>query len=810
MLVLFCLGCGPSAITVDMPLHLEDHLDAATITGSELPGNPPETVEWRFDQPQPDWQATPLWNPPFAAATLARTGEGLRVSLTDRTRNPNGRPIAGIHVNVPDWDPREWAEVVIRARVDSASSVNFVRLAFNLREGRGDATNFLPPFQFSGQSSPIVRDGAIQTYRLRVGDGGRRVGGGDQLGLWQQLVLWFATDDAPGSIEVLSVSVVPKGAVYADSSHGVRPVTIGERIRRTLYTHAPGSIAYRVRVPEGGRLDAALGVLHSHDSVTFRIKVRSGGTDATLFDEQYTAEQWGQRSVDLAQYAGQTVTLTLETEAAQPGRVALWGAPTLSGSAPAAGNRPNVIFYVIDGGWADDMSVYGYSRRTTPYLERLAAEGVVFEHAYSTASWTKPSTITFMTSLPNSVVVKDIDMQFEPLPANAVPMADHVHRAGYQTAVFTSNPWAGAISGLERGTDLMRDGRATRDYTSSVELQDDYWAWRDAYPAQPYWVHFQTTDVHEYEGTQPAPVAPFSGMYVTAGRRREFFREWERFNAERARTPSEGSTAAFKRGALEAARVDRVGFFETMRALYDESVAHQDYQIGRLVERLRERGEWENTLLIIAADHGIAAALWDLAAFMEDTMPPPWNEPILRSSISRVPLVFVWPGHIEGGRRFEDPVSMIDVLPTVLDLLGLPQPDIAQGQSLAPLLRGVPGWEARPVILEEVSYNRRANRREGLIEMIDGRWGASLQLFHAETDSANRRPWPLLLFDVWADPQALHPVNEQYPDLVQKYTGLLEAQWTAHRALATRFTGRDPIALTPEQLEQLRALGYIR
>jgi arylsulfatase A-like enzyme len=504
------------------------------------------------------------------------------------------------------------------------------------------------------------------------------------------------------------------------------------------------------------------------------------------------------------------VTLTLETEADQPGTVAFWGAPTVSGSAPVAGNRPNVIFYVIDGGWADDMSVYGYNRRTTPYLERLAAEGVVFEHAYSTASWTKPSTITFMTSLHNSTVVNDIDMQFEPLPAKAVPMADHMHRAGYQTAVFTSNPWAGAISGLERGTDLMRDGRATRDYTSSVELQDDYWAWRDAYPAQPYWVHFQTTDVHEYEGTQPAPVAPFSGMYVTAGRRREFFHEWERFNAERARTPSEGSTAAFKRGALEAAGVDRVGFFETMRALYDESVAHQDYQIGRLVERLRERGEWENTLLIIAADHGIAAALWDLTAFIQGTMPPPWNEPILRSSISRVPLIFVWPGHIEGGRRFEDPVSMIDVLPTVLDLLGLPQPDIAQGQSLAPLLRGLPGWEARPVILEEVSYNRRANRREGLIEMIDGRWGASLQLFHAESDSANRRPWPLLLFDVWADPQALHPINEQYPDLVQKYTGLLEAQWTAHQVLATRFTGRDPIALTPEQLETLRALGYIR
>ena len=77
-------------------------------------------------------------------------------------------------------------------------------------------------------------------------------------------------------------------------------------------------------------------------------------------------------------------------------------------------------------------------------------------------------------------------------------------------------------------------------------------------------------------------------------------------------------------------------------------------------------------------------------------------------------------------------------------------------------------------------------------------------------DPDRRRPWPLLLYDVWADPFALHPVNEEHPDLVEKYTAFLEQQWKDHQALAMRFTPGGQVTLTPEQLERLRALGYIR
>jgi arylsulfatase A-like enzyme len=566
-------------------------------------------------------------------------------------------------------------------------------------------------------------------------------------------------------------------------------------------------MAYRVRVPEQGRVDVALGVLSEQAPVTFAVTATlSNGTVEKLFEERYAdPDQWAQRSVDLSKFAGRTVTLTLEAQAEQPGTVALWGAPTVSGARTS--DKPNIIFYVIDGGWPDDMSVYGYNRRTTPNLERLAAEGALFEHAYSNTPRTSTSTPSFMTSLQNSVLGQT--RQFAPIPTQVLTMAERFHAAGYQTAVFTSNPNAGSPSNLERGVDLMQDTDLGPQQPTSVALQSDYWSWRDAFRGEPYWVHFQTTDVHFADLDR---VPGFRGLYTTEERRREYYQERARLAQVpgRARADSEG---------FRIAGVNRAGFMETLRGLYDESLAQQDHQIGRLVERLKERGEWEHTLLIVASDHGIEAVNFaGFGGLLQDTLPAPWTHSLLRGSVTRVPLIFVWPGHIEGGRRFEAPVSMIDVLPTVLDLTGLPMPDVMQGQSLAPLLRGEPGWTPRPVIMDYFEADPQTGQLRGYLDVIDGRWGASMYIGPPPADSAehrpwpgaDHRPWPVLLFDVWEDPLALYPINEQRPDLVEKYTSFLEQQWEDHQALATRFTTGEQVVLTPQQLERLRALGYIR
>ena len=262
------------------------------------------------------------------------------------------------------------------------------------------------------------------------------------------------------------------------------------------------------------------------------------------------------------------------------------------------------------------------------------------------------------------------------------------------------------------------------------------------------------------------------------------------------------------------------------RDLHDETMAHQDYQLGQLVARLKATGAWERTVLIVAADHGVHAGANDYAVRMRGLQQVDsdartaadggHDAAMFASGVSRIPLVVVWPGRIAPGQRFSDPVSMIDMLPTILDLVDLPMPDMMQGQSLAPLLLGEPGWEPRPVILDEFNAGARTGALRGRIEVVDGRWGASLQINPPEADDWGNvrwgasRPVPLLLFDLWNDPLCLNSLHEEYPDLVEKYTTFLEAQFEAHLALGRQLTASEASSLTPEQLETLRSLGYIR
>jgi arylsulfatase A-like enzyme len=230
-------------------------------------------------------------------------------------------------------------------------------------------------------------------------------------------------------------------------------------------------------------------------------------------------------------------------------------------------------------------------------------------------------------------------------------------------------------------------------------------------------------------------------------------------------------------------------------------MASADRQLGRLVAQLQARGEWENTLLIVTADHGDWPGLgW----FDAD---PRARVPYLNPYLTRVPLVVTWPARIPPGRRFRDPVSLVDLLPTMLDLTEQPHPDHLQGQSLAPLLLGRSGWRPRPVILDEINVDPKTGEISGAYEIVDGRWGASLAIAPggAKVEDGPR----LLLYDLWNDPYCLRNLHRERPDLVKKYTGLLERRFREHRALAKKLKPRAGGALDPRQLETLKSLGYI-
>jgi arylsulfatase A-like enzyme len=373
----------------------------------------------------------------------------------------------------------------------------------------------------------------------------------------------------------------------------------------------------------------------------------------------------------------------------------------------------------------------------------------------------------------------------------------------------------------------MRDGETENHSTSSVGLQQEFWRFRDESPGAPYWVHFQTTDVHEPN----EPLPPFAHLFVSPAEKAQLA-EWDgRLFGAAGALFGTTSIAAWYDIAIERAGVPRQEYYRIRRGLYDETVAHQDHQLGQFIEQLKGRGEWRNTIFVVAADHGHPAGTFARFGRGEfEPKPEPWQGALFDSYATHVPLIVSWPAKIAGGQRFTPPVSMIDVLPTLVDLAGLPRPEVAQGQSLAPLLLGRE-QEVRPVVFDEFRIDEKTGEMIGNLELVDGRWGASLEIGPVPEGSdpklgrhavpvggrwgAHHPFFPevprLLLYDLWRDPFALKAVNAAHPELVERYTRQLLELWKAQRALAQRFEAAGGDApLDPEQLRQLKALGYIQ
>ena len=304
---------------------------------------------------------------------------------------------------------------------------------------------------------------------------------------------------------------------------------------------------------------------------------------------------------------------------------------SISEVATPRSDPPNIVLYVIDGGGADLMGLYGYERDTTPNIDALAREGVVFESARTNSAWTKPSTASFMTSLHHSVLggfTKNEDQ----IPEETTTMAEHYDRAGYQTAVLTSNPFAGSMSGLESEVDHFRDKGAQLNSTSSVELHEEFWRWHAQQSDGPWWVHFQTTDVHEPQ----VPVAPFAGRYASPERRAQFESWWKDIHA--LTDVTRDTVLGRYQAQLEQMGVDPRDFFRAQWDLYDETMAHNDATIGAFVADLKAKGEWENTIFILTADHGHPAGSFSrFGRGLIEPTPADWEGALADSYRTHVP-----------------------------------------------------------------------------------------------------------------------------------------------------------------------------
>ncbi len=580
-----------------------------------------------------------------------------------------------------------------------------------------------------------------------------------------------------------------------DVEPSVEMIRRGVAWRRAITTYAPSTLRFVVPIPAGARLDLAFSIEPGSAPVTFRVAVEDGNREVVFEGPLEQAQEWVLRSVDLASYSGREVTLALEAESESPGAAAYWGTPILSGSEVDA--RPNVILYIIDAAGADFMSLYGHEPATTPFLTELAQQGVVFERAYSNSTWTKISTPSFLTSLQSSAF-GGYSSQEDVLPEDIETLPQLLHAAGYTTAELTTNPFAGTMTGLDRGLDYMRDSGVARNAVSSVELHANFLQWRQGNRARPFWAHFQTTDVHWPWDPEP----PYLGTFTSAEERERFYADEERLAAEIGLArPQWLHGWRYPQEAFDALGIDRREFFDVADRLYDESMLHNDAQLRHLVERLQATGDWQNTLLIVASDHSSAHGLG-----LQEIVPDR-NGPIMNSMRTRIPLVVVWPGRIDGARRVESPVSMVDVLPTVLELTGQPTPDVVQGHSFAPLLLGQ-AWEPAPVTLDEMNVNADGSV-EGWLEVIDGRWGASWR-FRNRNSGDVVVAGEVRLCDLPADPLCALDVASANRAVVDAMVPLLQERWEAAWILSARYSRGDGGEMSEEQRRTLRALGYIQ
>ena len=822
-------GCGsgrePEPLTTRMPLHLEEHLDAALLEGSQIPAELMQPLDWPFDRDQPDWSGAPGDHPLAVAGSTApvaprleRHHDALRVHLGDADGTGEGDVFGFLRVALPDLTRADWADVLVRARTEGP--VTQMGITFNASEESDVEFLDTGGWRYWGDETVVVSDGQVHVYSLRADWTGPWFG--DWQDPWTDLGLWFGASE-PTSIDILSVTIVPKVHVYATEPAGVRSVNRGEQHRRSLFVHTPATLTYRVRAPRDARLDVGLGVLSDSDPVTFEVFAGEGDARRSLLRQTVSdASGWTNATADLRDFGGTEIPLTIRASSTWNGSVAFLAAPTITGDRSST-DQPNVILYVIDGAGADLMSVYGYERPTTPRIEALASRGALFEHAHTNSAWTKPSTASFMTSLHHSVL-GGFASNTDQVPTQARTMAELFHEAGYQTAVFTANPFAASLSGLQRGVDVMRDKGAHPNSASSVELHEEFWRWRDAYPGGPYWVHFQTTDVHEPHDPPP----PFAGTYVSPEERQRFDGWWAHVHQDEG--PEMATVLGHYRDRLQRMGVDPREFFEIQRGLYDETMTHNDHQLGLLVEELRRRGEWDNTLLVIASDHGHPAGSFSrFGRGLLDPVPDETEGALADSYRTRIPLLFIWEGRIAANTRHLARVSMLDLLPTILELTGLPPSEAAQGRSLASLLLGESDEVPEPLILDQFQTHLESGELVGHLEIVDGKWAASLEIVPAEleaeyqqsgrilTSGGWRAPRPhfaatprLLLYDLESDPFCTRSVHAEHPDLVARYTEILEARWRAHRALAEDFSRQRETAMTPEQLRTLQALGYVQ
>jgi len=491
----------------------------------------------------------------------------------------------------------------------------------------------------------------------------------------------FLPDVIPGIRDTRSVAVqLDALRILAEANGGPDPLSVTAGDGRVSFP-LPADAAWYIEVPEAGQL--AFGVEADAAAELSVTAAADGEPAAELFRRRFPAGVRKEAiAVDLADWAGRHIRLAVSVDAARHGsgeeRFHLLSpeirAPGPEGGPPAgrpsngpetaaaAARRPNILVYLLDALRADNLSGYGYPRRTSPVIDRLSLQGLLFHGAFAQAPNTVPSVTSLFTGryLPFT--------GYGAVPEDLPTLAEVFSRAGYATSFFSNNPNVGGARGYFRGFDhvgheVFFHSKPVKDFAGMAT--DAFIDWAGGLSSEkPFFAYVHTIHPHNpYEAPEP-----FGGIYLPPG--------------------SEGSSVDLSTEALlEYSRGEREltgPTLERMRNFYDGDILYNDLQLGRLLAWLRQSGRWEDTAIFITADHGEELA--DHGGLLHGYT--------LYDELIRVPLLVIPPRSVAGpapaGRVVPGMVQLVDLAPTFFDLGRIADPPPTEGVSLTGHFSGDP------------------------------------------------------------------------------------------------------------------------
>ncbi len=545
-------------------------------------------------------------------------------------------------------------------------------------------------------------DGDWKDYTIKIPAKATRAGE-------NQLMMRFQYDTTVGGrkqvAHISSVHVLPANAKVEDAPRGpsLQNVTLEGGAKEALVAATPQTYTFRLQMPtEAPQLALAWGAKEA--GAKFTITAAADTVPAkTVMDETCAADKagkWNESIVDLSAFAGKVVELNFTSSGAwKGGQLAAWGQPGIyspkSGELKAKDPKTpakNLVVYLIDTLRYDKFDFYNNkSNCKTPQISEFAKDATIFDAGYDNENWTKPSTASILTGLyPETHKAKEDTSK---LPTGALMISQHLKKQGFTTGSFLANGYVSDAFGFKKGWDHYTNYiRETRN-TNADNVVKESLAWIDENKDKRFFAYIHTIDPH----VPYSPPEKYRKMY------------WNRDYDGPIKPQATGDQLAdIKTGKLEVNNKDK----KYLEALYNGETTFNDFAFGELIKGLKEKGLYENTAILIIADHG--EEFWDHGKVGHGHS--------LYEEMVHSPLVVRYPNMAPVGKRIPHVVSMVDLAPTLCDLAGVDKSDTFEGTSFTDTFDGI--GEPRPRVAVSDFLYRRKSVRAGRYKWITiGRGG---------------------------------------------------------------------------------------